>query len=519
MKPVISVVIPVYNAETTLRKCVESLVFGTFRSMKIILVDDCSTDKSWTLCRSLADQFDNVICVQNQENKGVSYTRNYGLTETEGEYVLFADSDDWVSGRYVESLYQEALKDPDTLPVCGFKLIDQIKGERKDYLWESSGECGSKHSLERKDFFELLDRIHIQQLWNKIFRKAVIDEHHLRFDETQSMGEDFQFVLDYMEAAHIKRCEIINEPLYYYLRANNTSLMSRFGLTKANCENSRLKQLLRIVGEENEDNIRCYDQAVANSKYSAIYQAIHCDTWRKEEKLRYIEQVMEDGNAPKHYMVQNRIYQKEKLAEILKTVKDLYPRLQGKIRRIKRDRLIEEMRGKLQNKDFSIISQNCIGGVFYHDMGLRFTSPTINLYFTCPDFVKFVLKLDYYLSFTPRMTWGEEYPIGYLDDVAIYFQHYKSCSEAVKKWEERKQRINWNKIVVLCSDMEKFSEEVFSEWKTISFPKLLFTAIHHDDDITELYFSEYEQRGKVEDLIPNRKFYKNNSLINIVNRI
>ncbi len=516
MKPVISVVIPVYNAETTLRKCVESLVFGTFRSVTIILVDDCSKDKSWNLCRSLADQFNNVKCVQNPENKGVSYTRNHGLAETEGEYVLFVDSDDWVSGRYAESLYQEVLKDPDTLPVCGFKLIDQTKDERKDYLWNPSGERGSKYTLERKDFFELLDRIHIQQLWNKIFRKEVIDKHHIRFDETQSMGEDFQFVLDYMEAAHIERCEIINEPLYYYLRANNTSLMSKFGLTKTNSEYSRLKQLLRIAGEENQDNIRRYDQAVANAKYSAVYQAVHYDAWSKEEKLNYIEQVMRDGNAQRHFAEQNRIYQKEKLAEKLKAAKNLYPRLKGKLRRNKRDRLIEEMKGKLQNRDFSIISQNCIGGVFYHDMGLQFTSPTINLYFTCPDFVKFVLNLDHYLALTPQMTWGEEYPVGYLEDVAICFQHYDSCSEALKKWEERKKRINREKVVVLCSDMEEFSEEVYAEWKKISFPKLLFTASHHDN-ASELYYPEYEQCGNVADLIPDRKFYRDGLLLDVVN--
>ena len=516
MKPVISVVIPVYNAETTLRKCVESLVFGTFRSVKIILVDDCSKDKSWELCRSLSNQFDNVKCIQNPENKGVSYTRNHGLTETEGDYVLFVDSDDWVSGRYAESMYQEAVKDPDTLPVCGFKLIDQTKGERQDYLWRSGGERGSKYTLEKKDFFDLLDRIHIQQLWNKIFRKAVIDEHQLRFDETQSMGEDFQFVLDYMEAAHVERCEILNEPLYYYLRANNTSLMSQFGLTKTNSEYSRLKQLLRIAGEENQDNIRRYDQAVANAKYSAVYQAVHYDAWSKEEKLNYIEQVMGDGNASRHYAEQNRIYQKEKLAEKLKAAKNLYPRLKGKLRRNKRDRLIEEMRGKLQNRDFSIISQNCIGGVFYHDMGLQFTSPTINLYFTCPDFVKFVLNLDHYLALTPQMTWGEEYPVGYLEDVAIYFQHYDSCSEALKKWEERKKRINREKVVVLCTDMEGFSEDIYLEWQKISLPKLLFTAKHHDNAF-ELFYPEYEQSGKVADLIPDRKFYRDGLLLEVVN--
>ena len=519
MKPVISVVIPVYNAAATLRKCVESLVFGTFRSARIILVEDCSKDNSWELCQNLSRQFDNVFCVQNPENRGVSYTRNHGLEETEGEYVLFVDSDDWVSGRYAETLYQEALKDPNTLPVCGFRLIDKTKEERQNYLWDAKEEPSKRYTVERKDFFRLLDKIHIQQLWNKIFRKEIIEQHHIRFDENQSMGEDFQFVLDYMEAARIERCSILNEPLYYYVRANKSSLMSQFGLAETRNEHSRLKRLLSISGEDDPEIIQKYQAALNNSKNNAVYQAVHCDTWSKEQKLDYIEQVMGDGKAAQHYSEQNRIYQKEKLSEKLRAAKQIYPRAKGKLRRMKRERLISQMRGKLQNKEFSIISQNCIGGVFYHDMGLQFTSPTINLYFTCPDFVKFVQDLDHYLTLKPRMTWGEEYPIGYLEDVAICFQHYDSCTEAMEKWEERKQRIDWEKVVVLCSDMEAFSEDTYLEWQKISFPKLLFTATDHHAPSEEVCYPEYQEAGKVPDLIPDRAFYRNETILELVNRL
>ena len=517
MNPTVSIIIPVYNSESTLRKCVESLVFGTFRGVKIILVDDCSKDKSWELCQTLAGQFDNVICIQNEENKGVSYTRNHGLAHAEGEYVLFVDSDDWVSGRYVEKLYEEALKDPKALPVCGFKLIDRTKGEQKNYLWNSKGSHNEKYTVERKDFFDLLDKIHIQQLWNKIFQRDIICDHHIRFDEKQSMGEDFQFVLEYMKAAHIEKCLILNKPLYYYIRANKTSLMSQFGLTKTKEENSRLKMLLELCGEEDPAIVRRYSDALSSVKRNAVYQAVHNESWSREQKLSYIEQVMQDGMAKQYYQEQKRIYQKEQLAEKLRAAKAIMPRINNKIGRIKRDRIIVKMRKKLQNTDFSIISQNCIGGVFYHDMGLQFTSPTINLYFTCPDFVKFVLNLDYYLTVKPRMTWGEKYPIGYLDDVAIYFQHYESCTEALEKWEERKKRINRDKIAVLCTDMEDFSESVYQNWERIGYAKLLFTAVQKYNSNT-LYYSQYSKAGKVVDLITQRDFYKEGRLIGIINQ-
>ena len=152
-------------------------------------------------------------------------------------------------------------------------------------------------------------------------------------------------------------------------------------------------------------------------------------------------------------------------------------------------------------------------------MGLQFTSPTINLYFTCPDFVKFVLNLDHYLALTPQMTWGEEYPVGHLEDVAIYFQHYDSCSEALKKWEERKKRINREKVVVLCTDMEDFSEDIYLEWQKISLPKLLFTVTDHHAPEEEVHYPEYKEKGKVPDLIPDRSFYRNETLLGLVNHL
>ena len=176
------------------------------------------------------------------------------------------------------------------------------------------------------------------------------------------------------------------------------------------------------------------------------------------------------------------------------------------------------MRRKMKNDYFSILSQNCIGGVFYHDMGLKFTTPTVNLYFTCPDFVKFVLNLDYYLNKDIEMTWGEEYPIGYIDDIRVYFQHYKSCTEAKKKWEERKGRINKENLVILCTDMETFDDETYSRWKKIPYPKLLFTSLPlSDQDV--LYFPQYRENGHIGDLIPKREFYKDKRLIDVVNRV
>ncbi len=510
-----SIIIPVYNAETTLKKCVESLVFGTFRDIKIILVDDCSSDNSWAVCRDLHKKYSNVFCIQNEQNKGVSYSRNQGLSYIEGKYVLFVDSDDWVSGNYVEKMICIAEKYPDSLAICGIHFHENVEGYRYDFIWQEESDDFS--IVPKNRFFKLLDSFMLPQIWNKLFRRDIIENNNICFDVSQKMGEDFQFVLDYMETAQIQQCVVLNEPLYYYIRSNDTSLMSKFGLIENSNVEKRLRQLLGISGK-NEQTIQQFEKALSDSKKNAVYQAVHYHKWNKEEKLNYIEKVISDGHASKHYREQYHIYIKEILVKRLAYAMHLFPRAKAKVARYRRDKLAARMRKKREEKDISIISQNCIGGVFYHDMGMQFLSPTINLFFKCPDFMKFVLNLDYYLDLDLRMTWGEEYPVGYLDDVTIYFQHYETCSEAEKKWNERKIRINRDKIVVLCTDMEDFTNETYEQWKKILFPKLLFSAIDRADP-NEVFFPEYEKQGKVSDLIPDRKFYRDGKLMDLVNGI
>lgn len=82
--------------------------------------------------------------------------------------------------------------------------------------------------------------------------------------------------------------------------------------------------------------------------------------------------------------------------------------------------MIKKVQGKVYLSDISLISMNCIGGTFYHDMNCKFLTPTVNLFFTASDFIKFVNDLDYYLSFTPVVEMGEKYPIGTLDDIKIF---------------------------------------------------------------------------------------------------
>lgn len=512
-----SVIVPVYNAEKTLRRCVESVVLGQERNIEVILVDDCSKDHSLELCLELAQEFPNVTAVQNEQNSGVSFTRNRGLELAQGDYVLFVDSDDWVSGRYVRTLLQLAEDYPSSLPICGQHFIDKVHHTKRDYRWDEN--TGTITSIPNSRFFELSDKFLLQQLWNKVFHRDVIKSNHIHFDETQSMGEDFQFVLDYMEAAQIRECVTISEPLYYYIRWNENSLMSKFGSETRDKAGVRFEKLYHLCGET-EEAIADYQNTMENLQSNYIYHTIHSDKLTPKEKINTIRTLVGPERARAVYWQQMTLILKEQAVMKMSGLRRLPDRVSGNFSRTKREKKIDQLRTQLRNRDFTIISQNCIGGVFYHDMQLPFSSPTINLFIKEPDFVRFVLNLQHYIDSKLIMRWDEEYPVGVLDDIEIHFMHYDTCREAKEAWERRAHRINLKKILVLATDRNGFDQATFELWKQISYPKVLFTAqAEFGTDRNSVYFPQYEAQGFVPDLIPQRGFYKDGVLMNAVNSI
>lgn len=169
--------------------------------------------------------------------------------------------------------------------------------------------------------------------------------------------------------------------------------------------------------------------------------------------------------------------------------------------------------------NISIISMNCIGGVLYHDCGAKFLSPTVNLYFLPSDFIKFVNNLEYYLSFTPKIKMSGKYPIGNLDDITIYFMHYTSCEEALRKWEERKQRVNFERIFIIMVERDGFSKEDFENFKKIKYPKFLFTKTREYKCDFSFYMSKYRKLDQIPDLIPGRHMYDKMRLLKELNKV
>lgn len=312
MNPKVSVVVPVYNAENTVRRTVESLIHGEEKNIEIILVEDCSKDKSWEVCLKLNSEFQNVRCVRNDKNRGVSHTRNHGIKEATAPYIMFVDSDDWISEKYISQMLNVVVEFENFLPVCGFYFLDQVNDSEIDYIWNKETKQ-TFIKISKIELFDAVDRIMIQFCWNKIFKREVIEKNHICFDESQSMGEDFEFVLDYMLAANIHKCIMVNKPLYYYIRANQSSLMNNFGWTSYENEWKRMEKLSKICGESIETEERL-ELARNQMTENLIYHVVRTPNKSKKEKLNRIEEIMQDGRSSKHYRKQKLLLIKEQIA-------------------------------------------------------------------------------------------------------------------------------------------------------------------------------------------------------------
>lgn len=197
-------------------------------------------------------------------------------------------------------------------------------------------------------------------------------------------------------------------------------------------------------------------------------------------------------------------------------------RVKYEIQKKKNDKTAAAMKMAYTNDNtVSIIAQNCVGGVLYHDLGLKFTSPTINLYFDPKEFLKYVLNIKHYNALTPQMVFDEKrgYPVGKLEDISVYFMHYTTCEEAKQKWEERKARINYNKLFIIALDENHFGKECYELFKQIPYEKVLFTVDKKLESQSDcVYLDKITVDGKSY-IIEERKFYKDGVLINKMNLI
>lgn len=209
--PNFSIVVPVYNVEQYLEKCINSVLSQTYQDFELILVDDGSKDSSGMICDRFAQQ-DARIKVIHKQNAGVSVARNIGIEQAKGKFICFIDSDDWIEKTYLQQANDE---------ISDFDIL--FFGSMWHYEDGSSRSLSARPGQYRYKSHEAI--IHLLEndiyvnyfgfTWNKIFRRDIIEKFDIRFIESLAISEDEVFTLAYCN--HIHSLRIIEAPLYHYL--------------------------------------------------------------------------------------------------------------------------------------------------------------------------------------------------------------------------------------------------------------------------------------------------------------
>lgn len=272
MKECVSVIVPVYNGEKWLNRCVDSVLHQTYDNIEIILVDDGSVDNSALICDDYAKKYTNIKTV-HQANAGAGNARNRGLDCAMGEYICFVDSDDWIEAHYIEGLIK-GITDTD-VSICGYAISD---------------ECGVNdlHKMIVCDRLDVLRRMLMPgypnagacygYLWNKMFKASIIKKYNIRFNNNYVMWEDMLFCCRYI--SYIKDGRFSAEKLYHYNIDNTESLSHRVNASMMDswiCAAKEIEAVLKAIGYYEDVH---YDEVLADLYMKTLI------AYAKEKKLK-----------------------------------------------------------------------------------------------------------------------------------------------------------------------------------------------------------------------------------------
>lgn len=209
--PKISVIVPVYKAENTLHRCVDSILAQTFTDFELLLIDDGSPDRSGAICDEYEEK-DPRVKVFHKPNGGVSSARNLGLDNAEGEWISFVDSDDWIDHDYLYELFKGTTCD---LSICNYKIEDS------SIKWEFELHNGIQNTGDITELFSSggFQGCAFMGPVCKLFNRQILKANNIQFIDNIDSGEDSIFSMEYF--CHIVNYYGINKKLYHYWHPDN----------------------------------------------------------------------------------------------------------------------------------------------------------------------------------------------------------------------------------------------------------------------------------------------------------
>lgn len=255
----VSIIVPVYNGEAHLRRCAGSILAQDYSELELILIDDGSRDASFDLMCLLAGEDARVKAI-HKENGGVSSARNRGLAEASGSCIQFVDVDDWLPMDATKLLVREMEAHDADLVIGDFYRVMGSNVSRK-------GSIAAGGVLTRQDYADAMmvspADLYYGVLWNKLYRRDLIDRYSVRMDEAITYSEDMIFNLEYL--LHAEKIAVLKAPVYYYEYTKGSLVDQNMNLS------ATVKMKRSVIGTYNEFFRKTFDAPGYQERLPAIY--------------------------------------------------------------------------------------------------------------------------------------------------------------------------------------------------------------------------------------------------------
>ncbi|WP_333660715.1 glycosyltransferase family 2 protein [Chishuiella changwenlii] len=278
MTPIISIIVPIYNVEEYLEKCIKTILNQTYNDFELLLIDDGSTDNSEKICAQFLD--DGRINYYKKNNGGVSSARNLGLELAKGKYICFIDPDDYVSDNYLEDFIHNIK--PSSFVIQDLNIV-------KDSVIKTKNQGYYNRTIKiPEELNEYIADYKITQgyLVNKIFEKEIINQHNILFNEKIKIGEDEDFCFTYI--THINQIILLDKANYFYVqRGNSASKKKPIFESEFTRLSSNLNFLNFLNKKSNHDAINAYIKLRFNVlfNYTLRSSLYYYNSYPKNERI------------------------------------------------------------------------------------------------------------------------------------------------------------------------------------------------------------------------------------------
>lgn len=298
-EPLVSIIIPVYNVEKYLDKCLTTVVFQNYDNLQIILVDDGSTDNSLSICKRWSNK-DERIEVYSKKNGGLSDARNYGLRYAKGEYISFVDSDDWISLNMISKMVNVFSENDVDMVTCQFITVNN--GNAKLFFHQDK----KLNIIDRKGMFKLLleDNNMTSHVWRKMYKRNLIPK------DVFEVGKNFEDILAMpILVSRCKKIACMNEGLYFYRTSNGKSIVNAISLKNIEDRFYAIKESTNEIIKLEPQLIKVANQALLIKEIDVYRNLIDSRIINDKKALPLITNIKEDlrekdyrilpGTAPK----------------------------------------------------------------------------------------------------------------------------------------------------------------------------------------------------------------------------